>query len=62
MKFYESIGIRPPMEEFERYAKAKIDTLTRLGGQSEELEAYLDAFELGKKLIREAQGLTDDDR
>ena len=53
MKLYESIGIRPPLEEFDRYVRTKIEALTRLGGDSDELAAHLEAFEVGKRLLLE---------
>lgn len=47
---HECLEIRTPLEEFETYVRARIETLTRLG-ETEQVELMLNALELGKQKL-----------
>jgi len=47
---YRKLGLRNPRQEFEEYAKQRISVAQKLG-QTEDVEIYLEAFELGKSLL-----------
>ena len=49
---YKKLALGSPLTEFEAHAKAKIKTAERLG-QKDEVEALLQAFEMGKALLAE---------
>lgn len=52
---HECLEIRTPIEEFETYVRARIDTLTRLGEQ-ERVEITIAALELGKRKLARITG------
>lgn len=54
---YEVLEIRTPLEEFESYVRARIDTLARLG-DSEKAGLTAEALELGRKAIARVTGVS----
>ncbi len=53
---YEVLEIRTPLEEFESYVRARIDTLARLG-DTERAGITAEALELGRKAIARVTGV-----
>ncbi|MEZ0230369.1 MAG: hypothetical protein ACAI25_17230, partial [Planctomycetota bacterium] len=53
---YEVLEIRTPLEEFESYVRARIDTLSRLG-DSERAAVTAEALELGRRAIARVTGV-----
>lgn len=54
---YEVLEIRTPLEEFEGYVKARVDTLVRLG-DSEKAELTAEAMELGRRALARVTGVS----
>jgi hypothetical protein len=54
---HECLEIRTPVEEFETYVRARIDTLTRLGEQ-DRVEITIQALELGKRKLARITGVS----
>src|SRR5207249_4305946 len=54
---YEILEIRTPLEEFEAYVRARIDTLSRLG-DSGKAELAAEALELGRRALARVTGMT----
>jgi hypothetical protein len=52
---YEVLEIRTPLEEFESYVRARIDTLSRLG-ETEKAELATQALELGRRALARVTG------
>jgi len=52
---HECLEIRTPVEEFETYVRARIDTLTRLG-ESDKVALTVAALELGKRRLAKLAG------
>lgn len=52
---YECLEIRTPIEEFETYARARVDTLVRLN-QAERADRAQRALELGVETLRQVMG------
>jgi len=52
---YEMLEIRTPLEEFEAYTRARIDTLGRLG-DIEKSHLTAEALELGRKALARVTG------
>lgn len=53
---YEVLEIRTPLEEFDAYARARIETLARLG-EAERAEITAAALELGRRAIARVTGV-----
>lgn len=53
---HECLEIRTPLEEFETYVRARIDTLNRLG-ERERAEVTVAALELGKRRLARITGV-----
>jgi hypothetical protein len=54
---HDSLEIRTPVEEFETYVRARIDTLTRLG-ETKRVDLTLEALELGKRRLAQITGIS----
>jgi|SRR5581483_7360025 len=54
---YEMLEIRTPLEEFEGYVRARIDTLARLG-DSEKAGLTAEALDLGRRAIARVTGVS----
>jgi hypothetical protein len=52
---YGRLALRSPLVEFEEHAKAKIKVAERVG-ESEQIELYLEALELGRILLKKPEG------
>lgn len=52
---HEALEIRTPIQEFESYVRARIETLTRLG-EKEQVDVMLQALELGKRKLARITG------
>jgi hypothetical protein len=52
---YEVLEIRTPLEEFEAYARARVDTLVRLGDPAK-AELTSEALELGRRALARVTG------
>src|SRR5205814_3783696 len=52
---YEVLEIRTPLEEFEAYVRARIETLTRLG-DTKKAEVTSSALELGRRALARVTG------
>lgn len=52
---HECLEIRTPLEEFDTYVRARIDTLTRLG-ENERVDLTIQALELGKRRLSRITG------
>jgi hypothetical protein len=52
---YEMLEIRTPLEEFEAYVRARIETLGRLG-DTEKSHLTAEALELGRKALARVTG------
>jgi hypothetical protein len=52
---YEVLEIRTPLEEFEGYVRARIDTLSRLGEQ-DKAELAAEALDLGRRALARVTG------
>ena len=53
---YEVLEIRTPLEEFEGYVRARIDTLSRLG-ETEKAELAAKALEVGRRALARVTGV-----
>jgi hypothetical protein len=54
---YEVLEIRTPLEEFETYVRARIDTLSRLG-DTDKANLASEALELGRRALARVTGLS----
>jgi hypothetical protein len=52
---YEVLEIRTPLEEFESYVRARIDTLSRLG-ETDKAQLATQALELGRRALARVTG------
>ena len=52
---YEVLEIRTPLEEFDAYVRARVETLTRLGDASR-AELTSEALELGRRALARVTG------
>lgn len=52
---YEVLEIRTPLEEFESYVRARIDTLSRLG-ETDKAELAAKALEVGRRALSRVTG------
>lgn len=53
---HECLEIRTPVEEFDTYVRARIDTLTRLG-EKDRVDLTIQALELGKRRLARITGV-----
>jgi hypothetical protein len=54
---FEVLEIRTPLEEFEAYVRARIDTLSRLG-EPDKANLAAEALELGRRALARVTGTT----
>ena len=54
-EYVDILEIRPPHEEFETYAKYRIEALAKMG-EADKLDLYVEAYELGKEILSQCIG------